>query len=830
MDAPCGFPIVTEKRSSSNITISPNQSAFLKECGSEGADSNPSFESIHEYKVPIRECSTPASPGSAGSTNEMPIVVTALETNVAQNMTALMTIRYCDEVKRKCTRFRAPSLSGEGHDRNTSTASGTTTATKAQHTLSIETTTTTVAHVSIHISVPSGPFQSSSHAYVYESDNVETDTQFHRIVLSATASTKEININHDDDPEASDHGIGPEHHWETSSYVTPRPLYHEYTFSDVEPQLAFCSNGKYLAFIIPRPIRKKEQMPKDGIKSKRLGPGLPRSGSINMVSIKPCGISSVVICNLEAPTVDRADNGDALFEEMDELPLPTYLQLNESYNDEEQGQGYYEHIKKYKNDPAPIATNPQILSLCPLSSSASKDLSRLLTQITCLVDLNQEANVSFDEGKKISSVPLLMVGCADGSMLVIAYKRAIALGIAFRGKTCGIDIIAHCAGLDGDSIHSRWSGDASNSMVLKKFGWDGQAKGLRTLKYENEGDDKQNKSPAKGLIRGRLLGVQRDGRMVMFATSFQETNNLDAFSNGQRPTAKIPTMIWKNKKYAFEMTVEPMRGLSGTSVTSYTNGAFIDFDTVAVLVKPLHFERQGSDVKFVEKICQVWCIDPARSGVKLLAALSLDHVKLEGIQHGSFSLPNDENIRSVGSKCPSAMQHQTFLEYDRISGCLSISSAIPLCRRPSLDGVDAQIFALLWDWRTCTIGFTLSCLQSIHYSYPSYELQSKTTLTPDTCVISQQYLHRKGGETKILHMYGHEDCYSSDQYAVGILSPARCRRSNRGLEDQNPILLSRNYVMYPDLLQVSLRLYRHLVQPSSSSKFLPHLCLPQILR
>ena len=827
MDAPCGFPIVTEKRSSSNITISTNQSAF-KECGSEGADSNPSFESVNDYKAPIRECSTPASPGSAGSTNEMPIVVTALETNVAQNITALMTIRYYDEVKRQCTRFRAPSLSEEGHDRNTSTTTGT----NAQYTLSIETTITTVAHVSIHISVPSGPFQSSSHSYGYESDNAEADTQCHRIVLSATASTKEINVNHDDDdPEArtqgSDHGIGLEqqHHWETSAYLTPQPLYHEYTFSDVEPQLVFSSNGKYLAFIIPRPIRKREQMPKDDNKSNRLGHGSPRSGSgsINMVSIKPCAISSVVICNLEAPTVNRADNGDALFEEIDELPLPTYLQLNESYNDEEHGQGYYEHIKKYKNDPAPIATNPQIVSLRPLSSSASKDLSRLLTQITCLVDLNQEANVSFDKGKKISSAPLLMVGCTDGSMLVIAYKHAITLGIAFRSKTCVNDNIAHGAALDGNSTHSRFSGDASNSMVLQKFGWDGQAKGLRTLKYENEGDDKQDKGPVKGLIRGRLLGVQRDGRMVMFATSFLEANNCDAFSNGQRPSGQIPTMIWRDKKYVFEMTVEPMRGLTGNSVTSYTNGAFVDFDTIAVLVKPLHFERQGSDVKFVEKICQVWCIDPARSGVKLLAALSLDHVKLEGMQHGSFSLPNDESILTSGIKCPSAMQHQTFIQYDRISGCLSISSAIPLNRRPRLDGVDAKIFALLWDWRTCTIGFTLSCRQNIHYSYPSYELQSqKSTLTPDTCVISQQYLHRRGGETKILHMYGHEDCYSSDQYAVGILSPTRCRRSNRGLEDQNPILLSRNDVMYPDLLQVSLHLYRHLVQPLSSSKFSPH--------
>lgn len=824
MDASCGFPIVTEKRSSSNINISPNQSAF-KECGSEGADSNPSFESSHDYKVPIRECSTPASPGSAGSTNEMPIVVTALETNVAQNITALMTIRYYDEVKRQCTRFRAPSLSEEGHDRNAST----TTETNAQYTLSIETTITTVAHVSIHISVPSGPFQSSSHSYAYESDNAETDTQCHRIVLSATASTKEININHDDDPGArtqgSDHGIGLEqHHWETSAYITPRPLYHEYTFSDVEPQLVFSSNGKYLALIIPRPIRKREQMPKDGNKPNRLGPGSPRSGSgsINMVSIKPCGISSVVIFNLEAPTVNRTENGDASFEEMDDLPLPTYLQLNESYNDEEQGQGYYEHIKKYKNDPAPIATNPQIVSLRPLSSSASKDLSRLLTQITSLVDLNQEANIYFDKGKKTSSAPLLIVGCTDGSMLVIAYKHAITLGIAFRSKTCVSDNIAHGAALDGDSTQYRWSGDASNSMVLQKFGWDGQAKGLRSLKYENEGDNKQDKGQGKGLIRGRLLGVQRDGRMVMFATSFLEANNSDAFSTGQRPSGQIPTMIWRNKKYVFEMTVEPMRGLSGNSVTSYTNGAFIDVDTVAVLVKPLHFERQGSDVKFVEKICQVWCIDPARSGVKLLAALSLDHVKLEGMQHGSFSLPNDERILASGSKCPSAMQHQTFIQYDRISGCLSISSAIPLCRRPRLDGVDAKIFALLWDWRTCTIGFTLSCRQNIHYSYPSYELQSqKTTLTPDTCVISQQYLHRRGGETKILHMYGHEDCYSSDQYAVGILSPARCRRSNRGLEDQNPILLSRNYVMYPDLLQVSLRLCRHLVKPLSSSKFLP---------
>jgi len=296
MDAPCGFPIVTEKRSSSKISISTSAQQNHHHAGSK-----PPPSSMINFKVPIRECDILGLPAGTNSDNACPIVFTALETNVTQNITALMTIRYYDEVQRECTRIRGsdPPPPQEGlqglHENRIS---------NSQEQMSIATTTTTVAHVSIHISMTSGSFHSSNHSY-----NAETDVQFHRIVLSATTSTKEININSNVDSETAStststayaktqnmgHDTNEQCDWEVLANPThsPRLLYHEYTFSDVVPQLVVSSNGKYLACIIPRPIRKKEHMPKDENTSKSTlnaatGPALPRSGSINMVSIKPC--------------------------------------------------------------------------------------------------------------------------------------------------------------------------------------------------------------------------------------------------------------------------------------------------------------------------------------------------------------------------------------------------------------------------------------------------------------------------------------------------------------------------------------------------------------
>lgn len=814
MDAPCGFPIVTEKRSSSSISIHSQKAQNRKECD-DHAGSKPSSASIVNFEVPIQECDILGEHSSTNSDDAPnPIVITAMDTNVTQNITALMTIRYYDEVQRECTRLKASNFTPlqEGSDRNDTSNS--------QQQIYIVTTTTTVAHVSIHISIASGSFYSSNH-----SCNAETDAQFHRIVLAATTSTKEFNINKDIDADVDadkeseatahnktldmDHDTDEQYDWETlaNAQRTLRPLYHEYTFSDVAPQLVCSSNGKYLACIIPRPIRKKERLPKDESKSKSnrnaaSGPGMPRSGSINMVSIKPAKLSAVVIFNLEPPILNDSDfnDGDAVNEATEKLPLPKYLQSHESYNDEQQGQHHSEQKYQHVKDIAPIPTNPQIVSLCHMATSANKDLANLLSQITCLVDLNHTKHLSLEKGRKTTGATLLLAGCTDGSMLVIAYKRAIALGITFQSQGYGSN---GCISSDGDdSALSRRSGDPSKSFLFTKFGWDGRVTGLRALKYEMKG----NQGAEKGPFRGRLLGIQRDGRIAMFATGFLEVTNGNAFTGEQRHSGLIRKMAWTCKKHSFEMTVDPMRGLSGNSVTSYTNGTFIDFDTIAVLPRPLQLYGQEHDLKFTDKICQVWCIDPAHSGVKMLAVLSLDHVKLEGMQHGSFTLPVDRKNIASGSICPSAMEHQTFVYCDRLSGCLSISSAIPLCRSPKSGGVDAKMFALLWDWRTCTIGFTISCRQNIRYSYPNYKSHSRNSvLTPKTCVVSQQRLYRGAGETKIIHLFGHKECYCNEQYTVGVLSPARCRRSSRSFEDQNPILLSKNNVMYPDMLQVSFR-------------------------
>jgi hypothetical protein len=144
------------------------------------------------------------------------------------------------------------------------------------------------------------------------------------------------------------------------------------------------------------------------------------------------------------------------------------------------------------------------------------------------------------------------------------------------------------------------------------------------------------------------------------------------------------------------------------------------------------------------------------------------------------------------------------LNYDHCTGCLSLSSAVALSRSIYTDGVDARVFSMIWDWRTCTIGFTASSVEKIHFSHPFYELQGKKySFTPTTSAISSLRFCRKGGTNYIVHVCGNDEVYINNTYDVAVLSPSTCNKSDFGMCSQNPVMLGNNYVMYPDFLPVS---------------------------
>ena len=755
IDPPCGFPIVTQKRSSSSLKMPRH----VDDTDRQHQDANNSHDTAMKcetFTVPIRAHRI-ANEAESQSHQGSPLCLTAMETDCENTFTAIVTIRYYDEVKREYRKLCSDdTTSSTGDDVNANNVPG-----KIQ----VTTTITTMANVSINISLASEPFQSSSNS----------DTQQHRITLSATTDTKEY-----DDVE-EDNGV----------FKCERDASHVYTWSDVEPQVVFSSNGKHLACVIPRPIRKRNNIQTD------------EGESIAMVSIKPAGLSTVVIFNLEPQTIERNnDKGETSSElGMDALPLPLplpkYLQADESFTQEQK----LSNGKKATVLLPPISTNPLILTLNVMTMDATNDLTmnaaKLLSQITCLCDINHNHSVHKSNGK-FKNASLLLAGCTDGSILMIGYKRAILLGMLYHNRVA--------------------SGNQPVSWD-NRLGWDDHVEGLRVLKYHADNRHVEDD------IRGKFLAVRRDGHVALYSTSFHE--NFGVSSTGSVEEQGVSSEIsqclaWESKKYSFKMNVEPKRSSLITSLR-FANGTFIDADTVALLVQPLHSQGQDGDIKFDDAIAQVWSIGKVGSTSTLIAKLCMDHGKLDEVHHGVF---NEQHVPNTLSSSP-GLPMSTSIEYDESTGCLAIASAVPLSRSTKTGNIEAKAFVSLWDWTASTIGFTLACTQNLRFSVQRSLCQSGDSIfTPDGILVSRQQICKKSGTITIVHTFGDAHRYQRDEYYAGILSPSRCRRTCRGLLDQNPIFLSKDCIMYPDLLEVRLSGRSFVLDTIDACVYLTFFCPP----
>lgn len=823
MDAPCGFPIVTQMRSSSSFEmpiqfeVEPKKhyTNGSKSCSLDDERSGEFKKEIHSeefVRVPIRDSRLKASSGQG--IGEDCFCLAAEEISHEQNLAVIMTVRYYDEIH---TEMRCNKTQDE--DRSIGQVLG------EHDKILIRTTVTTVAIISIHVSSSHKPFQSSSS---------DSGMKFHRIVLSATNFTNEVenfvggddsnlNVRLDEKRNAAD--------------CHPSPSLNEYTFPDIQPQIIISSNGKHIACLIPRPIRldPKENPAcekSEGAKAKggddkatTIPIGIPGSRFLSKVSIKKASkISTVVILNLEPPTMEppSKDRDHVTMDSMediaaekyvDRLPLPQYLQMNES-NDEE-GESHHQPGQENRSSSfleefsdtriLPITTNDRTVTMNPILTDATKELSNLLSQITCIVDLNHnqpEQESKHGIPRKGKNAPMLLAGCNDGSIIMIAYKRAMALGIVYQRyiplTTIDSPPKSSTASDAGRERHDaglcvlRYTIDDSFYSSSECF--EGQASELRI----------------NGAIRGKLLGIQRDGSLVMFDTEFHDgccnlnSGEVDTDNRFSR------TLSWESKTYSFRLTLKPKTKLHGSMSNMYANGCFIDSNTIAILVKPLTFQHTGRSLQFQNVIAQVWSVDPRHSGAKLIAKLSLDNEKLEGMQHGTFCF---RGIRrdSVSSTMSSTLPLQSHIEYDSITGSLSISSAIPLVRSTRSNGVFAKLFVSLWDWRTCTVGFSSMSDDKIYFTNQGTLLHGQHGIMSLAQVVtSRHYFSRVNGINALVHIYSKFMRYKKDIYNVGVLSPSQSKCHVRDGEASNPIFLTRDQVMYPGALEVRSVFVLHL--------------------
>ena len=827
-DIPCGFPIVTEKRSSSSFklptcisdektlvqtngsTLSNNghASVSFSDGISNGSDetreaaSLPSFPYGHTFRKRITIRNEPSLVNGDHHENEelgAPIRLTAMDTDSEQNFVAIMAICYHDTVERTYQQLNVESQENGHQERGSDTK---TEEVGRNRKILGTTTITTVADVYIHISLASEPFIGSN----ADANNSSKDThsRLHQITLSATTSTEEI------DETVINESIEEKKFGDSYRY--------RYAMSDVQPQITFSSNAKYLACIIPRPIRERDTDENESDNESECG------SISSMVYIQPARISNLAIFHLEPQTIEYENDidskGTSINDVWSELPQPTYLRANESYSEAQQGDANDKHTRRKKRNSLllpPIATNPHTATLDPLKISGDDitvHLARLLSQITCLCDLNHNS-VSPPTIQKtnnngtLASVPLLLVGCTNGSILVVSYKKATVLGMLHhgheRGNARARPISAANQAMSLNNIPS-----ARNQKAVDHCTWDDRSTGLRVLNYHVNERDGQD---LKGMIRGRILGVQRDGQVAMFSTSFRSKSmaaNIKRDEQGQDKGTLSDygnSLIWESKKFAFVMTAKPMKGLYANSASSslttrrYANSTFIDFNTFATLVRPLYSCRgQGRDIKFDDLVAQVWSVNESRlGGAKLISEFSLNYEKLEEIQHGFFGNKSDSSSLPVyfGLSVP------TSIEYDEITGCLLIASAIPVSRSTKTAYVEAKAFVSLWDWKSSTVGLTLASAQKLHFSTRrSGPCGANPIFFAHEILVSTQRIQREAGTVSLVHTFGGSDGFQNDVYRVGVLSPSRCRKSCRGLDDENPVFLSKDYVMYPSLLQV----------------------------
>ena len=823
-DVACGFPIVTEKRSSSSFRL-PNFEddgiGFVVE-GNENGSTGISPQRTNNDVFGFGPDGTTRDPcgstfrrkfgirnnqfmggsngygnghghGSEGNKLGAPMSLSAMDTDSEGNLIATMTIRYHDVVERtyhrEVTELKTPIANeSESESQNVENEKS-----RKRSIITVHTTIMTIADVYINISLASEAFASSDGNY---------QTRSHQITLSATSNTEEIDeefiTNEDFDVYANDHHM------------------QHYTWSDVQPQVTFSSNAKYLACIIPRPIRQDKDSSEHEFEAEN-------NSTFNIVHNKAVRISTLAVFNLEPQTIDR--EVESIENSMDDLwgriPQPAYLRTEQTSNFDGQlhNKSGNDEGKEKKSTMIlpPVATNPQCATLNPSLSSApgndvTVDLAGLLSQITCICDLNHQSDNNKHQhplnygssSNNFQNAPIFLAGCTDGSIVVISYKKSMVLGMLYHNRGWG----------SGANQSIPLNSNASASTRLQNNGrnkFDARTSGLIALKYcvgirNRRGMDYDG----NGSIHGRILGVQRDGHVTILSTNFRSNSIFPrSASGGVDPKNGF---AWESKKFRFEMTAKPLKGLYGNYLSSaiatakYVNCTFIDFNTVGLLVKPLNAMRgQGRDMRFNDVIAQVLNIDECQRGeisLELIAELLFDNDKLEENAHGCFE--NRKDSCSLSTFCGLSMP-TTSIEYDSISGCLILSSAIPIKRSTKTNTTEAKAFVSLWDWKSSTIGFTLASRHRLHFS--TQQTVSRSThpfFLPSESFVSRQMIQRKAGATYIVHTFGGKFGYQRDIYLAGILSPSRGRRSCRGLQDQNPIFLSKDYVMYPSLLQVRI--------------------------
>jgi hypothetical protein len=811
MDAPCGFPIVTQMRSSSSVEMPIRYEVGRNDKGSDDGRSDEYRKSkvvedksrVESFHIPIRDSRLKTSSGQ-GQTEDSEdcFCLAAEEIHNGQNLAVIMTVRYYDEIRRE---MQIQSREIQDEARSVGQDLG-----GENDKISVRTTVTTVARLSIHISSPHKPFPPT---------NSNTGIKFHRIVLSATTFTDEVeNCVGSNDSNLSVPMLDQKSEIDVMCHQTS--YYNEYIFPEIQPQIIISSNGKHIACLIPRPIRLNSK------ENTAIAPsrGIPGSSFLSKVSTKKTSkISTVVILNLGPPTMeqiskDRDDSivdpiGDiAARDGMDKLPLPQYLQTKE-YNDE--GGSHHEHGQENQSSllekvpdthVLPITTNDRIVTMNPMSTTASKELSNLLLQITCIVDLNHNQvheGSKYGIAQKGKNAPMLLAGCNDGSIVIIAYKRAMALGIVYQ---------RHIPPTIMDS--------PPKSTIASEKEREMHDVGLRVLRYTIADPLTSSSGCFEGLatgeqsmnetICGKLLGIQHDGCVVMFDTQFQDGGCNFDYGEVDVDRRLSRTLSWESKTYSFRLTLKPNTKLHGTLRNMYANGCFIDSNTIAVLVKPLVFEHSGNSLQFHNVIAQVWSVDPRHSGVKLIARLLLDHDKLEGMQYGNFWLPGFQSFSVSPTTISSILPIQSHIEYNHSTGSLSVSSAIPLARSTRSNGVYARLFVSLWDWKTCTIGFSLMSDDKIYFTNRGASHHGREgVMSPTQFVTSRQYFSKINGIHALVHLYSKCMRYKRDIYHVGVLSPSRSRSYVRDGEASNPIFLTRDQVMYPGTLEVGTHFICH---------------------
>jgi len=384
---------------------------------------------------------------------------------------------------------------------------------------------------------------------------------------------------------------------------------------------------------------------------------------------------------------------------------------------------------------SPIIHNPRVVSISDendVDDTKYQKTTKLLTQITTICDINvssfgkKSLNGTLNTNtittgnlkKRIKQNvhPLLLTGCADGSILLIGYKRAKLLTMLFDRDDYETQTEEEVLQQQEEKVEDATDDDDDDSPLMSSTNnneaWHCNDHGIHQMMYMY--------SPRQGLLReqsnnnneidghGRLIILQRNGRAIFFKTKFhtrlnhQLKHHVSIYPLGLTLKQHLQHLHEEKKE------LSTLTHWKNPCVLPFIHGTFLDYYTVAFLVHPFISSIDQNKRITNETIVQIWHIDDEhnerdrnKKSKILMSELKLNDEQLMDSNHGFLPMKRDnsdgnqfnddndndgnvDNVFSAGfsssrqrNMCVRHLRANLKLVYKQFTNSLIVQSVIP---------------------------------------------------------------------------------------------------------------------------------------------------------